>query len=229
VQGIGLNRQVLSWSMLDLSPYLNRCQNSITRASCLLMDAVLGYPFVAVAIILGLDALLQRGVSLWEVSGMLDEPAHLLTAALLLAATPRRFSPLFTVSALASSILIDLDHIPIYAGWQALIAAAPRPYTHSLATVVAATCLACAVSRRYSPAFWGVAVGVSLHFVRDLATGQVPLFWPVSSAGVVLPYPAYVVICLAAAVIVTYRQTQPAASASVEHRGRGWRTVESRN
>ena len=43
----------------------------------------------------------------------------------------------------------------------------------------------------------GLAVGVILHFVRDITDGgTIPLLWPLLSGGFSLPYPFYVLTLL---------------------------------
>jgi len=114
-------------------------------------------------------------------TGLLDEVAHLATAALGLLVlarfidAPRRFY----VAALIASVAIDADHIPVYLG---LIAdRVHRPVTHSLATV-AVFAVAAAASRRHRAVLAGVATGLVLHFARDIAEGPpgVRMLWPLS-------------------------------------------------
>ncbi len=117
-------------------------------------------------------------------TGLLDEPAHLATAALgLLAVCPVvRFTRPFVVGALVASVAIDLDHLPLYLGvrWVAP-GGMGRPFTHSLATV-AVLGLGAAVLRSYRAPLAGAAAGLVLHLGRDIAEGVpgVPLLWPVS-------------------------------------------------
>jgi inner membrane protein len=135
------------------------------------------YPIVLAGVALGFDAA-YRGVQFSLLStGPLDEVAHLATAALGLLAlacfidVPRRFY----VAALAASVAVDLDHIPLYLGL--LGPENQRPVTHSLATVAVAVAAA-AASRRHRAALAGVAAGLLLHFARDIATGGVKMLWP---------------------------------------------------
>lgn len=112
-------------------------------------------------------------------SGLLDEPAHLATAALGLLVlacfidAPRRFY----VAALIASVAIDLDHIPLYLGL--LGNQNQRPVTHSLATVLVFIAAA-AISHRHRAVLAGVATGLVLHFARDIAEGAsgVRMLWP---------------------------------------------------
>jgi inner membrane protein len=57
--------------------------------------------------------------------------------------------------------------------------------------------LAAAV-RRWRAAWGGLAVGVLLHFVRDVATGPgLPLLWPLPLYRVLLPYQTYPLVVTA--------------------------------
>ena len=112
-------------------------------------------------------------------NGLLDEVAHLATAALGLLVLerfldlPRRFY----VAALVASVAIDLDHIPLYLGL--LGNQDQRPVTHSLATVIVFVVTA-AASRRHRAVLAGTATGLVLHFARDIAEGPpgVRMLWP---------------------------------------------------
>src|SRR5450631_1586101 len=111
-------------------------------------------------------------------TGPVDEAAHVATAALGLlvvdsfVTAPRRFY----VAALVASVAIDLDHLPSYLGMGSEVA---RPVTHSLATVVLV--LVAAWLRPGNRAVLvGVAVGLTLHFTRDVTEGVpgVRMLWP---------------------------------------------------
>lgn len=149
--------------------------------------------------ILGLDALLARAPSSVLVLGLLDDTAHLLTSVVLLAALPmRRLLPW----ALLGSVAIDLDHAPLYT-FASGFTVGGRPPTHSLMTVILLLAIA-ATLLRVRVAATGLALGVLLHFVRDVATGPgVPLFWPVSLMTVRVEYRYYLIILLVAMVIAT--------------------------
>lgn len=127
----------------------------------------------------------------------LDWPAHLATAALLLGAAPGRVA---TGWALAGSVAIDVDHLPLYAGLDG-VAAGPhgRPVTHSLATPAV---LLAAARFTQGRALTGLAAGVLLHVVRDVGTGPgVPLLWPFSRRNLRIPYAAYLAPVAVAALI----------------------------
>ena len=126
-----------------------------------------------------------------------DEPAHLATAVLVLLALvgPRRMLelPVPTATACAASVLIDLDHVPLYVDIAGIDVSVDggRPFTHSLSTIAALGTLAGAV--RYRRATLGAAAGgVGLHFVRDIATGHgLPLWWPFEHKNRLVPYAYY--------------------------------------
>lgn len=156
-----------------------------------------GYGAVIVLILIfALDALSTAGARTTAEIGVLDEPAHLATAGLLLLALVlfgRRVVPVpFLAAALVASVALDLDHIPQYLGWNGLTDGAARPYTHSLFTLVAVLLVAVAADRHALQVALGAAFGVGAHLFRDLATGSgVVLLWPASSTTVRIPYLIY--------------------------------------
>lgn len=135
--------------------------------------------------------------------GLLDWPAHIATAFVILGALTRvRRGPpdqRFGWMMLTWSVLIDIDHLPAEFGSTVLTNGTPRPYTHALWTVIVLT-LAWATarffairSRRRRPvtvelALAGAAWGVAAHFVRDIATAPMSLWWPVTKVAVEVPY-----------------------------------------
>jgi inner membrane protein len=137
--------------------------------------------------------------------GMLDEPAHLLTAALILSAMPRSSVRQWWWWALAGSVVIDIDHLPLYTFAPQFSVAGGRPPTHSIATVAALLVLGAMIPRLRAPLV-GLAAGVCLHLFRDVATGPgAPLLWPLSDIAVQLPYPVYLALVTAAAAIASGR------------------------
>ena len=138
-------------------------------------------PILLAVVALAFDAADRRFASSVLASGALDEPAHLATGALGLLAlscfidAPRRFY----VAGLVASVAIDLDHIPM---WLGLGNPYQRPVTHSLATVVVVV-VAAAASRRHRAVLAGAAVGLLIHFARDIAEGPpgVRMLWPLSN------------------------------------------------
>jgi inner membrane protein len=128
------------------------------------------------------------------VVGLLDEPAHLITAALLLAAWPRRLPGRLAGWALAGSVAIDADHVPLYLGHMPTAVPDGRPVTHCLLTAAVLLAGAGAARGRLRTALGGLALGVCLHLVRDVATGGtgVPLLWPLDPhSDVTVPYAVY--------------------------------------
>jgi len=153
-------------------------------------------PLALVGLVLALDAVSSQVPFHVVWTGLLDEPAHLATTAVvLLALVPRwcRDHPGLSLVVLASSTLIDVDHVPLFLGVDA-VAATPmsRPFTHSLLTPLVLVALAVLVTRA-RPVLLAAAAGVTLHFTRDLGTGDgLPLVWPLSTGDVAVPYAVYV-------------------------------------
>ncbi len=138
--------------------------------------------------------------------GPLDELAHLLTTVLVVWALGRRARERFLVPALFASVLIDLDHLPGRLGINWLTAGLPRPYTHSLLTI-AALLVGALLWRRRRDVLLGVALGLAIHFWRDLAEpgGGVALLWPVSHHALSLPHAGYAMAMLAIVAVDAYR------------------------
>jgi len=112
--------------------------------------------------------------------GPLDETAHLLTTLFVLWALVPLASPGFRIAALVASVVIDVDHVPGRLGANWLTRGTPRPYTHSLLVILCVLLLAL-FWRRRRPILLGVALGLTVHFWRDLSEpGGVPLLWPIS-------------------------------------------------
>ncbi|MCW2608359.1 MAG: rane-bound metal-dependent hydrolase [Frankiales bacterium] len=135
--------------------------------------------------------------------GLLDEPAHLATAGLVLLAAGVVDSRALLV--LAGSVGIDADHVPLYLGVPHVEAAGGRPLTHSLLTLAVLLLL----GLRW-PALRWLAAGVALHLLRDVATGPgLPLLWP-ADVVVLLPYALYAAV-LAGLTAVALRRRDPVA------------------
>jgi len=135
--------------------------------------------------------------------GPLDAVAHLLTALLLLQALPPRYRRRFALPSLVASVAIDLDHVPQYLGHDFLTVGTARPYPHSLLTIALLLTAALLVRRRRD-LLLGLALGIALHFFRDLAEGSgaaVPLLWPLSDRSFSYPHSTYIalMVCVAAA------------------------------
>jgi inner membrane protein len=158
---------------------------------------------VCAAVLFSADwAFRQSGGSFFP-GGLLDEAAHFTTALLLLQAIPSKQRAKIVLPALFASVAIDLDHVPQYLGYYFLTAGTPRPYTHSLLTLVVLLTIAFAV-RRHRYLFLGLALGVALHFLRDLAEGNgngIALLWPFTDHAFSYPHSTYVALmaCVVAA------------------------------
>ena len=137
----------------------------------------------------------------------LDEPAHLLTAWLVLAAATARTARLRVLPwVLAGVVAIDLDHLPLYGGLDVAVSPGGRPVSHSLLTV-ALLLAAAAALRRWRVLLAGLAIGVASHLLRDLATGPgVPLLWPALAEDLLVPYLPYALVLVALAVAATARR-----------------------
>jgi membrane-bound metal-dependent hydrolase YbcI (DUF457 family) len=145
------------------------------------------------------------------VEGTLDEPAHVATVVIILAAFGWRFGRWFVIGALVGSVAVDLDHIPSYLGVDFLTRGTPRPYTHSLATVLIVGLLALAVRGHWGEALLGAGVGLLAHFFRDMCEpGQagVALFWPISHEGIRLPYALYAATIVALVLVALTRRSR---------------------
>lgn len=173
-------------------------------------------PAAGVAIIAALEAAYRTGPWNLAASAVLDESAHLLTAALLWAAIrPWRACPGVLPWVLVGSIAIDLDHLPLYLGHPDFLIAGGRPPTHSLTTVAVLALLAL-VTRRYR-FFGGLAIGALLHFVRDVATGHgLPLGWPVFDVSVHVPFVVYAVTVCTSALVAALRRLVPPPPGSAD-------------
>ncbi len=175
-------------------------------------------PPLLLVLILLIDQVQDAGRWSVPVFGLLDEAAHLSTAALVLVAVaggPRLLRHRnFTAATLLASMAIDVDHIPLYAGVSG-ISQGGRPLTHSLATVVVFAFAGLLLPRGRS-VLMGIAVGVALHLFRDLASGPgIPLWWPVTFDAVHSPdrlYPGALVVLAVAATVRVVRHRRAAES-----------------
>jgi membrane-bound metal-dependent hydrolase YbcI (DUF457 family) len=111
-----------------------------------------------------------------------------------LSAVRSRISKGFWTWALASSIVIDIDHLPGELGSSFLDRGAMRPYSHSLITVALLVALGLRW-RQYRRQILAAATGVAFHLLRDTGTGGTPLAWP-AVRDVGLPYEVYAGILL---------------------------------
>lgn len=157
-------------------------------------------PPALLGVVLASDALQSRLPFDVLRNGLLDEPAHLATSGLvlgaLLPASGLQRAAVPVLAALAGSVLIDVDHVPLYLGVPHVADPGGRPYSHSLLTVLLLLAAGAALPRRRA-VLSGLGAGVALHFVRDVATGPgVALLWPVHRPAFVEPYAGYAALLL---------------------------------
>lgn len=159
-------------------------------------------PAVLLGVIWLMDSLPVKGSGV-VVIGAVDEPAHLATAVLCLLAVggprlPLRHKQFFIIAA-AMAVLVDLDHLALYGDVPHVSLPGGRPYSHSLVTPLLLLAAA-AAWRRARAVLLAAALGVLLHFVRDIATGPgLPIWWPLEDKEHLLPYGFYfgAIACLA--------------------------------
>jgi membrane-bound metal-dependent hydrolase YbcI (DUF457 family) len=175
------------------------------------------------ATVLALDLLwsLIEGSTGTLAYGLIDEPAHLATCAivLLLATAVRgsRFPVRFLTAALIASVAIDFDHVPGYLGSHLLSGSMPRPYTHSLLFACLLAGIGFVSKRSEWRQVWlGIAFGVSAHLLRDIATGPgIAFLWPAVVAPIKVPYVLYAgTLVVAVIALLPRRSLAPARAAA---------------
>lgn len=174
-------------------------------------------PAVLLALVLSLDLLIRAVPFHVLTGGLLDEPAHLATTALVLLAVPQLARSLrSTALVLLASVGIDVDHVPLYLGVPG-VAGDGRPFTHSVATL--AVLLLLSYWPRARAVCRCLALGVALHFLRDVGTGPgLPLLWPWSTSDVRLPYASYAVVLVLAAAVATLRRVNSSRAGASSRR-----------
>jgi inner membrane protein len=135
---------------------------------------------------------------LWKVPRVIvalsDESAHVATGLVALGACGVAFEAPVVGAVLAGSVLIDLDHVPDLLGSDVLQHGIPRPYTHSLATVVVLVGAALLLPSKTRKLMLVAALALLLHFFRDIAEPGGPgvaLLWPFSDHAYTLEYGWY--------------------------------------
>lgn len=167
----------------------------------------------AVVLVFAIDARFDSAALSLPAKALLDESAHLATGLLLLGALVRRPSPLLVLGTALGSVAIDVDHIPLVLIHHGHLYGVPRPTTHSLLTIMMIAGMALLLPARYRAFALGVAFGIATHLIRDMATGGVPLLWPLSSAFFDLPYNAYAALLLIGALLVVWPARETAKRA----------------
>jgi inner membrane protein len=162
-------------------------------------------PWIAVTAVVVLDALATFRPRPLLIAGLADEPAHLLTAWLILMALPERLTPPSVWPwVLAASVGIDADHVPQYTWDPGFAVDGGRPPTHGLLTIV--LLLVVSAARPCRTFALGLAGGVALHLLRDAATGPgIPLLWPVVQDSFLVAYPLSLVVLILAASVASVR------------------------
>lgn len=169
-------------------------------------------------LILLIDRWMAGGPHTLIALGIADESAHLSTMLIFLLAFPALRSASFILGCLAGSVLIDLDHIPLYLGSEVLTSDTNRPFTHGLLTMVIMLSLAVVTSGHVRAVCLGLAVGLGAHYLRDMATSTagVPLLWPIDTTGFTLVYRLYaasmvlaILLSLATSIAARHKQRGP--------------------
>jgi len=170
------------------------------------LDAAAKTALVAPIVIAATDRLRRHVDHPLIVVGGLDEIAHLATAILAITGLARQRPPHFTGSMLVASVAIDLDHIPSYMGIKWLNRDTPRPYPHSLLTLLVVAMLGI-LWRGQRVTILGASAGIALHFWRDLAAPGcgVALLWPLTKRSFSVAY-AWYAITIAILAILTIRR-----------------------
>jgi len=139
--------------------------------------------------------------------GIVDWIGHIATGVVIVALL--RPTRRMAVAIIVFSVVLDVDHLPLELGTDVLTAGTPRPYTHSLLTILVV--LAAAGLMR-SQILLGAAIGLAGHLFRDLGTGDgIPLLWPLSDAGASVPFALYIGVLTGLAAVAALRSgTGPA-------------------
>lgn len=154
--------------------------------------------------ILTIDRWMTGGFHKLLAIGIADETAHLSTMVIILLAFPMLRNAGFILGCLIGSVAIDVDHIPLYLGSEILTADTNRPFTHGLLTMGIVLGLSLVAGGRWRAVGLGLVVGLSAHFLRDMATSTagVPLLWPAVDTGFMLPYPLYAAVLALALLLI---------------------------
>jgi inner membrane protein len=162
-------------------------------------------PFSLLLLIIGIDARYRHAEMLVIKEAVIDETAHLATALIVLFCIAPRLSLLRLSGTVIGGTAIDLDHLPALAGSLVLTDGTNRPYTHSALTAVLLILLGVILPAWLREGVWGAALGVTSHVFRDMATGGVPLLWPLELTSYTVPYSVYIVTLAVGACFATVR------------------------
>jgi inner membrane protein len=154
----------------------------------------------SVATVLAADWTIRKVRPPWLLIGLLDEPAHVATAALVLVNLPER-SPEWSAGFMAGSVLPDVDHVPLLFSRTLPQVDDPRPVTHGLLALAAPTVIGAVASGPLRDYARGAAAGGLAHFARDLAVGTgVTLLRPLTRRSFRVPHPLYTAALVALAI-----------------------------
>jgi len=164
---------------------------------------------LALVLLVADQVLLHAGEG-WLGEGPVDEIAHLLTGALVLAALRGVVDRRFAIGLLVMSVLIDVDHVPGLLGLDWITRGTDRPYTHSLLTI-AVVGLAAIGWRGRRSLLLGALLGIGAHLARDLSESAsgVPLAWPLSLRSFTLPHWIYLLAMSAVIAVALWRARVP--------------------
>jgi inner membrane protein len=159
-------------------------------------------PVGLLAVVFTCDVLRDRKLTKRAAIGALDEVAHLATAAIVVFAVRElpwlRERKAHVCMVLASTVLIDLDHVRPPSGSASTLRGG-RSRAHSMTTVLAALLGSTVAGARRRGHAMAAAIGLAIHLGRDVATGHgLMLWWPLSKHDVKVHYGYYAVACSAA-------------------------------
>lgn len=132
------------------------------------------------------------------VHGTADETAHVFTALLWGALALSAGVPMLLPIVALGGMFPDLDHVPMFLVGMKSLPHTSRSVLHTLLVILIFVALAW-VNRRWRWVWGSMALGVASHLARDMATGTVILFWPLSGHPFTTPYLIYMgtlVLCV---------------------------------
>lgn len=169
--------------------------------------------WLATGLAFAVDSFFKRADPPLALAALMDETAHASSALLLLGTLRRRCAPAVSACTVLGAVLIDTDHLPMQLGSAVLTRGTNRPYTHSLLAISGVVLIAALLPGIWRGLALSAAFGVATHLVRDMATGGVPLYWPLTGYRVTIPYAAYALLLLIAAGVVMWRDRSGAGPA----------------
>ncbi len=173
----------------------------------------------AMVTIMGIDLRIRDQQRLL-IHGIADEIAHVLTAVVVLAAIHALGFRISWIAGGIGGMLPDIDHILLWTGLADPVTDIDRGFMHTLGPTLAVLLLGVAVPplRLF---LVSLGLGMLTHVIRDSATSELPLFWPVSDEIVHLRYSLYLtfmVLCtiVAAGIVALGMPRRPFRSSDEE-------------